>query len=68
MLIHEMLKAYINEKGLKQTAVANKCGLNVKTFNAMLNGQTSLKADTFVDICRTGLGINPEKFFKYKFQ
>ena len=68
MLIHEMLKAYINEKGLKQTAVANKCGLNIKTFNAMLNGQIGLKADTFVDICRTGLGISPEKFFKYKFQ
>ena len=64
MLIHEKLKKYINYKGYKQKVVAEKCGMNIKTFNAILNGQISLKADTLIVICQQGLGIKPEKFLR----
>lgn len=68
MPVYVKLKRYITYKGYKQKAVAEKCGINIKTFNAILNGQIALKADTLIVICRSGLGIKPENFFKFKFQ
>lgn len=68
MKCFERLKKVIDKMGLKQTAVAEKSSINYKTFNAILNGTRDLKADELLVICRKGLGISVEKFFKIKFQ
>lgn len=67
MKLHEKLNRYINTHGIKQTFVAEKTGISVKTLNAILLGRQRLMADMFEDICRKGLEIEPEYFFKEKF-
>lgn len=68
MQTHVMLKRLIIEKGLKQTVIANRIGMNITTFNAILNGHAALRADTLVDVCEKGIGMPTENFFTYKFQ
>ncbi len=62
------LKKYLQEKGISQTFIAVKTGINVKTLNAIINGHTALKADLLIEICEKGLNISIEKFFAHKFQ
>ena len=62
----EKLKLYLDERGFNQSAVAAAIGMNIKTFNAILNGRTELKADTLIDVLRF-TGTKPEKFFAKKF-
>ena len=62
MEVYEALREYIDSKGIKQTAIAEKCGINVKSLNAILKGRVALKADTMMSICYKGLGIRPEIF------
>lgn len=45
------LKKYLQEKGISQTFIAVKTGINVKTLNAIINGHTALKADLLIEIC-----------------
>lgn len=51
MKVHERVKAYIDEKGLKQAVIARKCGIPQVTFNAMLNGRRKMYADDLMLIC-----------------
>lgn len=61
------LKKYLQEKGISQTFIAVKTGINVKTLNAIIN-KSALKADLLIEICEKGLNISIEKFFAHKFQ
>jgi len=62
----EKLKLYLDKRGFNQSAVAAGIGMNVKTFNAALNGHTELKVDTLLDVLRF-TGTKPEKFFSKNF-
>lgn len=62
----ERLKCILEERGFKQTAVAAGIGMNIKTFNAILNGSVELKADTLGAVFQF-TGIKPEKFFSRKY-
>ena len=55
------LKAYINEHGLKQTYVAEKSGIDVKTLNAILNGYIRLSVERLEQICKA-LDVSPNIF------
>lgn len=44
------LKRYIDDKGLKQSAIAQKAGFSAQEFSDMLNGRRLMRA---VDISRT---------------
>lgn len=68
MLLHEKIKVYIEKNGLKQIHIACKSGFNIKTFNAMLNGNRKLLADEFLEICQKGLNEDPRIFFDNTFQ
>ena len=44
------LKRILREKGIKQTFVADKMGVNVRKINDYVNGRTSLKLDVAITI------------------
>lgn len=66
MKLHEKLNKYLKAHGIKQTHVAEKAEMSVKTLNAILLGRQRLTADTLEIICRKGLDIEPAYFFEQK--
>lgn len=52
----------IDEKCLKQSAVARAAGYDPKKFNALLRGRKRLTSDDVVPICKA-LGVTPNELF-----
>lgn len=63
MKTYEKIRAYIDDLGFKQNAVAERSGIPPKTFNAIMNGKRTLYADEFEAIC-VALNVPAETFFK----
>ena len=61
MQVYQKVRAYIDENGLKQLAVAQKAGISKATFNAIMNGKRTLYADDLKAIC-IALNVSPEVF------
>lgn len=57
------IKFIINEKGLKQCAVARKAGIPEKQFSAMLNGKKRILADHIPPIARA-LNVDENALFE----
>lgn len=55
------LKAYLVDHGIKQTFVAEKSGIEVKTLNAILNGNVKLSVERLEAICKA-LEVEPKNF------
>lgn len=51
-MVAEQIKAYIEERGIKQAAVAKASGMTETALSHSLNGKRKLAADEFVKICR----------------
>ena len=66
MDIATRLKRYIEVTGRKQSAVAENLGMSVKTFNSILNGRASLKADVLMKALAF-MQISPDSFFAFEF-
>lgn len=58
----EYIKAIIQERGLKQNAVAYKAGYSKQMFNYMLNNHRGIKD---IDVLRIAdaLGVTPNELF-----
>lgn len=54
---------YMNEKGLKQKAVAKMAGFDEVKFSKMLNGRTVIRAEHIPPIC-DALGVEPNDIMK----
>lgn len=65
MHVYQKVRAYLEDNGLKQKAVAEKAGISNSTFNAILNGKRTLYADDLRAIC-LALGVSPEIFIEGK--
>ena len=63
MKVHERLRAYIIQNGIKQNHVASLSGISAGTFNNKLLGRGRISADEFEKICVFGLKVNPGIFF-----
>ena len=61
------IKQYITDNGLKQTFIAEKAGIDIYVFNAILNGKTRLTVDRLEKIAEA-LGVPPEFFLNSKSQ
>ena len=59
MAVSDMIYKVINEKCLKQSAVAV---YDPKIFNAMLRGRKRMTSDDVVPICKA-LGVTPNELF-----
>lgn len=62
-MLGKRIKAYISDSGLKFSAVAEKAGLSLSTFSAMINGKRKIAAEEYFSIC-LALGVPLEKFVK----
>ena len=64
MMVHERLREYILQNGIKQNHVASLSGISAGTFNNKLLGRGRISADEFEKICVLGLKVNPGIFFE----
>lgn len=55
------IKEYISQKGLKLGAVAERAGIPLNTFSAMVNGKRRITVEEYVSIC-SALGVPFETF------
>lgn len=62
MDVTEMIYKVIDEKCLKQSAVARAAGYEPRTFNAILRGRKRMTSDDVVPICKA-LGVTPNELF-----
>lgn len=65
MRVYEKVREYIDEQGLKQSAVAQKAGISDAYFNAMMSGKRTMYADDLKAVC-LALNISPESFVEPK--
>ena len=65
MRVYEKVRAYIDERGLKQKTIAERAGIPNVTFNAIMNGKRTLYADDLKAIC-IALQVSPELFIEVK--
>lgn len=50
-MIAERIKSYVDEKGIKQVAIANALGMNKPAVSSMLKGKRKLSAEEYVTLC-----------------
>ena len=50
-MIAERVKEYVNEKGIKQVAIANAIGISKVAMSETLNGNRTMTAEEYVRIC-----------------
>ena len=63
MEVNERLKVYIKEHGFTQTGISEKSGIELKTLNAILNGNVRLTVDRLVAICKA-MNVDPAIFLE----
>lgn len=56
MKVHERIRHYINDNGLKMNYVAEKSSIELKRFYRIVNGDSTLSADEYEKICKA-LGV-----------
>jgi len=61
-MIAERIKDYVEEKGIKQIAIANATGMSKVAVSETLNGNRTLTAEELARICRF-LEVPCERFF-----
>ena len=57
----EKINAYISENGLKFDAIADRAGIQMNTFSAMMNGKRKITAEDYFAICKA-LDVPLEQF------
>lgn len=60
-MVAENIKRFMDENGIKQRTIAQKCGVPEGKISAILTGRTRLTADVFFLICKA-LGQSPDFF------
>lgn len=50
-MVHEQIKAYLEDKGIKQTAIAPKLGMSKQLFGSKVRGETNFTADEYISLC-----------------
>lgn len=60
-MVARKIRAYVDEQGIKYTALAQRVGITQQQMSAILTERTQLKADVFFKICEV-LNVSPEMF------
>lgn len=63
MPLGEKIKKFIEERGIKQTFLAEKTGLSNSIISKILNDNHSITADTYYAICKA-LRVDLNYFFE----
>ena len=56
------IKEYISQCGLKFGVVADRAGIPLNVFSAMINGKRKITAEEYFSICKA-LGVPLEQFY-----
>ncbi|MBR3740226.1 MAG: helix-turn-helix transcriptional regulator [Clostridia bacterium] len=59
------IRALVDESGMKQKAIAKKCGFSEQEFSNMLNGRKVIMGEHIPAIARA-LGVTPNDIFNGK--
>ena len=51
-MLAEKIRKYISDNGLKFNAVAERTGISIQTFSAMINGNRKITAEEYFLICK----------------
>lgn len=64
-IVANRVREIINEKGLKQTAIAEKAGFSTQEFSDMLNGRRLMRAVDIASIISAlrGVGVDANYLF-----
>lgn len=62
MKVYEKVRAYLDDRGIKHSAIARKAGIPIKTFSAIMCGRRTMYADDLEAICKA-LGECASVFF-----
>lgn len=65
MRVYQKVRAYLAENNIEPLSVADKIGVPISTFNAILEGTETLYADDLSAICYA-LNVSPEEFIDLK--
>lgn len=65
MSVTDRIYKIIEEKGLKQSAVARAAGFEVQEFNNMLCGRKIIRPEHIAAIC-AALNVSPNDLFDYR--
>ena len=66
MEMHQRIRNYIQNRGLKFNYVAEKSDINPKRFYRLMNGDSPLGIDEYEKICAS-LEVEPGYFFNQNF-
>ena len=50
-MLHDKIKAFMNERGIKQSFLKERLGMTASTCNALLNGNRGISAEEYFKIC-----------------
>ncbi|WFD09969.1 helix-turn-helix domain-containing protein [Tepidibacter hydrothermalis] len=50
-MLHEKIKAFMKERGIKQSFLKEKLGMTASTCSALLNGNRGISAEEYFKIC-----------------
>ena len=59
--IHELMKSYVNEKGLCQKLIAENMDTTESKVSLMLNGKRRMTVDDYIALCKA-MAVPPTKF------
>lgn len=62
-MVGKNIKAYIDERGIKQSFIAEKTGISNSVLSKMLSGDYTITATNYYNICKA-LDVPMEKFFE----
>ena len=65
MYVHEKVRKYIEECGISQNDVAEKCNMPYSSFCDMMNGKRKMYVEDLRAVC-CALEVSPEEFIEYK--
>lgn len=51
MGIGKRIKVYIDDRGIKMRSIAEKAGITIQAFSAMVNGKRRIEVSEYVAIC-----------------
>lgn len=60
-MVHEQIRDYVTENGIKQSAIAQKLGMSKQLFNSKLRGKTNFTADEYIALCHV-LAVRLDEF------
>lgn len=61
MKIHERVRNYLDQNGIKHSVIARKAGISNSTFSAIMCGKRIMYAKDLESIC-IALGVSAETF------